>query len=593
MLMWCKLDFVLHSISSRTSSSGNSYLGLYINIWRWCFCASLKSKIRCLGRSVWPSHLFPQHYFSFGIEHDRRTMVVSSIPWRISRSVTGSTISSPFFCSSLPSSRRPSTSSLRLLHHHHKSNASTAFPSCTDYTPLTTNYSRHLQQQHVLNETCLYASRLFASSSQDNPTATTTTTTTKKKDLRESIERLKGESKDNGAEGASSTSSSDDGNNPYVEKLSSIGSNFLDTLSQTWEELIASGQAKDINKKIGTVHPTNSDGNTAPNYANDDAAADKYESYAGSRDIMLIDPIEQLTAWERMQRRLRDTPIISDILDRTERVYEESGARDHITNTKQKIQTIKEDAAEAWETSQNPWVYRASSVYDTLTAESEFAIASKQLRILDPEFTLENWKRDVVDYTLPKIMKLFLEGRITELKPWLGEAVYNRLAAEVRARKKEGVQMDTNVLAIMNAEILACEVEGSSVNVERGSDPIILLHFMCQQIHCVRKKVVTTTSNTTTTTAGSSSSSSSSSTSKDEKETNNEDIKEEVDEENRGTSSSRTYMDEELGDIVEGSEDDIRANSYVVAFQREYNEEKMELNWKIVDFRFNGAIAYL
>jgi import inner membrane translocase subunit TIM44 len=72
--------------------------------------------------------------------------------------------------------------------------------------------------------------------------------------------------------------------------------------------------------------------------------------------------------------------------------------------------------------------------------------------------------------------------------------------------------------------------------VNKGS-PIIILHFMCQQINCVRKK--------------------------------------------------------ESGKVVEGSEDDIRANSYVVAFQREYNEEEMALNWKIIDFRFNGAIAYL
>lgn len=238
------------------------------------------------------------------------------------------------------------------------------------------------------------------------------------------------------------------------------------------------------------------------------------------------------------------------------------------------MQHIKEDAEEAWETSQNPWVYRASSVYDTLTAESEFATASRQLQVLDPDFTMENWKRDVVEHTLPNVMNLFLEGRITELKPRLGEAVYNRLAAEVRARKKEGVQMDTNVLAIMNAEILACEL-GSS----RGDDPIILLHFMCQQIHCVRKKVKD----------GSSSS----------EEGGNEDGKSDK-KENDGAegseedeTSGRTYMEDELGDIVEGSEDDIRANSYVVAFQREYNEEKMELNWKIVDFRFNGAIAYL
>ena len=210
-------------------------------------------------------------------------------------------------------------------------------------------------------------------------------------------------------------------------------------------------------------------------------------------------------------------------------------------------------------------MYRASSVYDTLTAESEFAAASRQLQKLDPDFTMENWKRDVVEYTLPNIMKLFLEGRIQELKPWLGEAVYNRLAAEVRARKKDGVQMDTNVLAIMNAEILACEVEGS-VNVEKGDDPIILLHFMCQQIHCVRKKGATDA----------------------EKKDKSKDDSAEDD-----NTTEKTYMDEEMGDIIEGSEDDIRANSYVVAFQREYDEEKMELNWKIVDFRFNGAIAYL
>ena len=44
---------------------------------------------------------------------------------------------------------------------------------------------------------------------------------------------------------------------------------------------------------------------------------------------------------------------------------------------------------------------------------------------------------------------------------------------------------------------------------------------------------------------------------------------------------------------VEGSEDDIRANSYVVAFQREHDEEKGELNWKMVDFMPNGAVAYI
>jgi import inner membrane translocase subunit TIM44 len=196
------------------------------------------------------------------------------------------------------------------------------------------------------------------------------------------------------------------------------------------------------------------------------------------------------------------------------------------------LEDVREDAREAWETSQNPWIYRVSSVYDTITAESETAMAERELRVLDPEFSLEKWKEDLVEVTLPRIMQLFLEGRIKELKPSLGEAVYNRLAAEARARKKEGVFVDTNVLGIMNSEILSCVPD----TVNKGS-PIIMVHFMCQQINCVRKK--------------------------------------------------------ETGEVVEGSEDDIRAYSYVVALQREYDEEKGELNWKIVDFMLNGAIAYL
>lgn len=209
-------------------------------------------------------------------------------------------------------------------------------------------------------------------------------------------------------------------------------------------------------------------------------------------------------------------------------MYEQSGAK----KAKQKVDHLAEDAREAWETSQNPWVYRVSSVYETLTAETPESIAVAELRILDPDFTLDDWREDVVEHNLPKIMEWLLLGKINQLKPWLGKSVFQRIAAEITARKQEGVQIDTRVLGIMNSDILAVEPD----ELEKGS-PIIVLHFMCQQINCVRKK--------------------------------------------------------EDGTIVEGSEDEIKANSYVAAFQREYNEKKGELNWKIVDFRFNGAIAYL
>ena len=334
----------------------------------------------------------------------------------------------------------------------------------------------------------------------------------KKESLHDTIKRMKGE---NGDESSSSSSFE---SNEMFSKAADTYESFTSTLSDTWNELVNSSKPTDINKQIHE---------SAPGSASDDdnAAADKYE---GTSAIMIIDEEDNLNAFERIQRRLSEAPVIQGILSSTEQIYEQSGAKE----AKAKIDDAKEDAREAWETSQNPWVYRVSSVYDTLSAESESAMTERELRELDPDFSLEDWKENLVEYTLPNHMQLFLEGRIKELKPHLGEAVYNRLAAEARARKKEGVYVDTNVLGIMNSEILSCTPD----HVNKGS-PIIMVHFMCQQINCVRKK--------------------------------------------KG------------GDIVEGSEDDIRAYSYVAAFQREYDAEKGELNWKIVDFMLNGAIAYL
>jgi import inner membrane translocase subunit TIM44 len=352
--------------------------------------------------------------------------------------------------------------------------------------------------------------RTFATTKPDEERNRTADTT---ESFQDTIHRLQNEEnekvQDSGSNEKSSTRSILPDN--FLATLADQWGGFRKEVGHTWNELVRSGQRKDINKKI---HPV--------------ATAEGEKPYTGPVEIMVIEEAEHLTAWERMQKRLTAAPIIQDILSRTEEIYDKSGARD----AKARVDHIREDAKEAWETSQNPWVYRVSSVYDTLTAESPETRAVKELRQLDPEFTLEDWKADVVEHTLPQIMQWFLEGRINQLKPWLGEGVFKRLAAEMTAREKEGVQIDTNLLGIMNSEILAIEPD----EVNRGS-PIIILHFMAQQINCVKKK-------------------------KDD-------------------------------EIVEGAEDDIRANSYVTAFQREYDEEKGELNWKIVDFRFNGAIAYL
>ena len=259
--------------------------------------------------------------------------------------------------------------------------------------------------------------------------------------FQDTVNRLRGESgsssQDSDASGTNSSSSNN--TNSFLRGAASVWSKVSDEVNLAWKDLVQSGERKSINKKI---YPVATAAGDAP--------------YTGPVDIMVIDPSENLTAWERMQKRLTDAPIIQDMLSRTEEFYEKSGAK----KAKERIDEIKEDAREAWETSQNPWVYRVSSVYDTLTAESAETRAVKELRELDPSFTLDDWRRDVVEHTLPQIMQWFLEGRVNQLKDWLGESVFQRIAAEITARKKEGVEIDTHVLGIMNSEILSVEVSG-------------------------------------------------------------------------------------------------------------------------------------
>mgnify|MGYP006097292009 CR=1 FL=1 len=71
--------------------------------------------------------------------------------------------------------------------------------------------------------------------------------------------------------------------------------------------------------------------------------------------------------------------------------------------------------------------------------------------------------------------------------------------------------------------------------MNKGS-PIILVHFMCQQINCVRDKE---------------------------------------------------------GEVVEGGVDDIVGNFYIAAFQREFDDELGTLKWRIVDFMLNGSQPYV
>jgi hypothetical protein len=92
--------------------------------------------------------------------------------------------------------------------------------------------------------------------------------------------------------------SPDDDTSPHLDgflrKAADSWAAVSQELGTAWQELLKSGERKDINKKIG--HP--------------EATAEGETEYTGPVEIMVIDESENLSAWERMQLRLTEAPII-------------------------------------------------------------------------------------------------------------------------------------------------------------------------------------------------------------------------------------------------------------------------------------------
>lgn len=90
--------------------------------------------------------------------------------------------------------------------------------------------------------------------------------------------------------------------------------------------------------------------------------------------------------------------------------------------------------------------------------------------------------QDVMENLVPVLLDAHVKGNPRVLRKWMGEAVYNKLNAEITQRKAEGIQLDENILAIEEANIVNVSYEEGT-----GQSPIIVLQFMVQQIHCIRK----------------------------------------------------------------------------------------------------------
>ena len=175
---------------------------------------------------------------------------------------------------------------------------------------------------------------------------------------------------------------------------------------------------------------------------------------------------EQKGAWEKFSENLRNTPLLG-------RVF---GLGD--SDAAKKAREAAEEAREVWETSQNPWVYRMHSAYDSLFSENEFGETVREVRRLDPTFTLEDFQVQLEEDVIPRFIGAFLQGDLGTLEEMGGEAAAAATKAAVEQRMQAKRKMDTHILGISQVTVLNAKV------VDKLG-PMIAVQFMVQQINCL------------------------------------------------------------------------------------------------------------
>jgi mitochondrial import inner membrane translocase subunit TIM44 len=241
------------------------------------------------------------------------------------------------------------------------------------------------------------------------------------------------------------------------------------------KELFAPAEPPSVNKKLYGEAPPRPEGE-----GQEDDGGIPNES--GTTALVFV--AAEAGTWQKLTQRLRETPIIQGILgaaaeaaetETGQKLNQRAKAASKIVGDKQ------EEASEFWETSQNPWVYRASSIYDGVFGETETGAAIRELRRADPTFELSEWTEGVTQTVLPDVLDWYLRGDAVKLKTWCNDRTQAMMGAVIKERKAAGLVADPSVL----------DIEGVTVVDAKCQDkqpPIIIVQFAAQQIHCIRNR---------------------------------------------------------------------------------------------------------
>ncbi|KAJ1017803.1 hypothetical protein NDA16_005120 [Ustilago loliicola] len=136
------------------------------------------------------------------------------------------------------------------------------------------------------------------------------------------------------------------------------------------------------------------------------------------------------------------------------------------------------DLSESYRESENPVIERVRSVTDwfgSLFEENDFARVTRQLKLLDPSFTLESFQRDLREYIVPELIDSYHSAARHLLRQWCGEATFNLLMATIDPYLSKGFIPEGRLLDLKQVEILQAKVLDNNV-------PVLVVSFTSQEL---------------------------------------------------------------------------------------------------------------
>jgi len=201
-------------------------------------------------------------------------------------------------------------------------------------------------------------------------------------------------------------------------------------------------------------------------------ARERGEDWTPSDETAIMVQKAKLTAWEKRWGWFKEKAAGTQAFTRFQKLQ----ASPFVLKGKEAV----EDMRERWETSESPVVQKLQNMHESLTKESEMAVAMKEIRVRDPTFSMQRFMTRMKE-EIPEILSSYLKGDLERLKSLkVGEEMVERMGGQVKAWQAEGSVVDSNILDISDMELVEVKMF--------GENPIIILRCVCQQINCVRDK---------------------------------------------------------------------------------------------------------